>query len=124
MPLLQTVKRVADEKFLGDLTFKFNAVGSIPSHKLSSFESPAYRSILYSASVRPQGPTPIWGQYCAPIDSLGDKKNSGVGLHAFQLVDAPSVGRQRFIERLALAFAHLVDEIFLETDLCRMRPFS
>ena len=67
--LLQAVKRVAGEKFLGDLTFEFNAVGSIPSHKLSSFESPVYRSIHYSASVRLQGPTPKRGRVWTRFDT-------------------------------------------------------
>jgi membrane fusion protein, multidrug efflux system len=34
-------------------------VGAVLGHGLSSFESPAYRSIVKLASVRPKGPTPV-----------------------------------------------------------------
>jgi hypothetical protein len=43
------------------LTLEFDAVGSIPGHELSSFESPACRSNVKSTHVRPQGPTPNQG---------------------------------------------------------------
>jgi len=76
--LLQTVERFASQKLLRDLTLKFDAVRAIPDHELSSLESPAYRSNVKSAHVRPKGPTPkpgqfsmeIWSQFSTEINSL------------------------------------------------------
>jgi NADPH:quinone reductase-like Zn-dependent oxidoreductase len=55
----QTVERFASQILLRDLTLKFDAVGSILGHELSSFESPACWSNVKSSPVRPEGPTPI-----------------------------------------------------------------
>jgi hypothetical protein len=65
---LQTVERFASQKLLRDLTLKFDAVRAIPDHELSSFESPACRSNVKSAHVRPQGPTPLPGQFSLEIN--------------------------------------------------------
>ena len=76
--LLQTVERFASQKLLRDLTLKFDAVRAIPDHELSSFESPACRSNVKSAHVRPQGPTPVlqgrkhWAILCLLV-SISDR---------------------------------------------------
>ena len=54
MALFQTVKRLASQIFLRDLTLKFDAVGSTLGDELSSFESPACRSNVKSYPVRPR----------------------------------------------------------------------
>jgi hypothetical protein len=52
------VQRLAGQKLLCDLALDYDAMGSVLGHGLSSFESPACRSIVKSVSVRPEGPTP------------------------------------------------------------------
>lgn len=59
--LRQTVERLAGQELLSNLTLEFDAVGSVSRHELSSFESPAPRSIPFNPPVRPQGPTPLAG---------------------------------------------------------------
>ena len=63
--LRKAVKRLASQKLLCDLTFELKAVRAMLGHGLSSFESPAYRSIVKPAPVRPEGPTPPRGAFCA-----------------------------------------------------------
>jgi hypothetical protein len=70
--LLQTVERFASQKLLRDLALKFDAVRAIPDHELSSFESPACRSNVKSAHVRPQGPTPCLRQLSVEINIHND----------------------------------------------------
>jgi Aldo/keto reductase family len=53
---LQTVKRIASQKLLNDLTLKLDTVGSILGHELSSFESPACRSNVKPSLSSPRGP--------------------------------------------------------------------
>jgi hypothetical protein len=52
------VERLAREKLLCDLTLELETVSAVFSHGLSSFESPAARSIAKLNPVRPKGPTP------------------------------------------------------------------
>ena len=59
--LRQTVQCLASKELLCDLTLKFDAMGSVLCHGLSSLESPACRSIAKPTLVHRKGPTPIWG---------------------------------------------------------------
>ena len=52
------MKRLAGEKLPCDLTLELETVGAVFGHGLSSFESPAARSIAKLNPVRPKGPTP------------------------------------------------------------------
>ena len=68
----QAVERLAREKLLCDLTLELETVSAVFSHGLSSFESPAARSIAKLNPVRPKGPTPSRGQFCTPKHTGAD----------------------------------------------------
>jgi hypothetical protein len=54
---------LAAEILLRNLPLELDAVGSVLCHGPSSSESPAARSITENHPVRPEGPTPIEGQF-------------------------------------------------------------
>ena len=62
------MKRLAREKLLCDLTLELETVSAAFSHGLSSFESPAARSIAKLNPVRPKGPTPRPSQFDTILD--------------------------------------------------------
>jgi hypothetical protein len=71
MALGEPVKSLTGQELLSDLALELDAVRAVFGHGLPSFESPARRSIPSRPIVRPRGPTPIRGQFCAPIDRFG-----------------------------------------------------
>jgi hypothetical protein len=65
----RTMKRLAAEKFLGDLTFELDTVGAVSGHVLSSFEARRTGQLLSSPLSNPRGPLQIWGQSSTLIDT-------------------------------------------------------
>jgi len=53
------MERLAGQVILRHLALELDAVGAVSGHRLSSFESPAPRSIPYRHTVRLKGRTPI-----------------------------------------------------------------
>jgi hypothetical protein len=58
---------------VGNEEGELETVSAVFSHGLSSFESPAARSIAELNPVRPKGPTPIEVQSSTPIDNLASR---------------------------------------------------
>ena len=56
MALGEPMKGLAAKKLLSDLALEFDAVCAVLGHRLSSFESPASRSIHCCRLSRPRGP--------------------------------------------------------------------
>jgi hypothetical protein len=95
------VKRLAGEKLPCDLTLELETVGAVFGHGLSSFESPAARSIAKLNPVRPKGPTPV-AVMREPVEERGG--HLGVAEHPRPLAEGEigsdrdrSVGRRRQI---------------------------
>src|SRR5271170_7547907 len=78
----EPVKGLAGQELLSDLALELDAVRAVLRHGLPSFESPARRSILSRPTVRPEGPTPIRGQNCTPIDKWTPLGTSGALVYA------------------------------------------
>jgi hypothetical protein len=69
MSLGESMQRLPGNELLGNLALELDAVGTVLGHGLHPSKARSTLLNYRSSLVRPQGRTPIGGQFCKPIDT-------------------------------------------------------